>query len=438
MPRVAVIGGGWAGLSAALTLARKGYAVSLFEAARQLGGRARRVPFEGRAVDNGQHLLIGAYHETLTLLHQLGVDTDTQLHRERLNLQVRTQGQGDFTLRAPGFLPAPLHLLIALLRSHGLSLRERLRALRLCLRLALSHFRLDTDISVQALLARHGQSARVCEVLWTPVCLATLNTPPERASAQVFLRVLRDTFAQSRGDADLLFPATDLGRLLADPALDTLERLGGTVHLGRRVTALTLNEGGITGLISGEQHHDAEHVILALPPHASRPLLEAHPRLHKLGGQLARFHYEPICTVYVQYPPSVRLPQTMVGLSGTLTQWLIDRRICAQPGLMAAVISASGAHMQLDNAALIAHVSDEIARHFPDWPVPEAARVIREKRATFACEVNINALRPGVTTPVRGCWLAGDHTRTGYPATLEGAVRSGLQCARQIMASQPG
>lgn len=432
--RVIVVGGGWAGLSAACTLARAGYAVELFEAARQAGGRARRVSLDGQTLDNGQHLLIGAYHETLRLLHSLDVDT-ALLQRKPLALHLRSAG-GDFTLHAPR-LPAPLHLLAALLGSQGLSPGERFRAIGMCVRLALGRFRLDEDISVATLLARHGQSRHLNETLWVPLCLATLNTPPERASARVFLAVLRDSFTGHRSNADLLFPASDLGRLLADPALATLTRLGAGVRLGQRVRALTIDETGIRGIQVGGAFHRAEHVVLAVPPHAATPLLAPHPRLQALAHNLAQFRYEPICTVYLQYPAHVSLPQTMVGLVGTTTQWLIDRRHCGQPGLIAAVISAGGEHMQIDRTALAALVQGEIARHFPDWPAVQTSWVIREKRATFACEVDSEQYRPAAQTPVPGCWLAGDYTRTGYPATLEGAVRSGLQCARQIMAASP-
>ena len=123
----------------------------------------------------------------------------------------------------------------------------------------------------------------------------------------------------------------------------------------------------------------------------------------------------------------------MLGMSGTLSQWLFDRRVCNQPGLIAVVISADGAHMSWDNARLTSEVTSELRSRFPTWPEAETAMVIREKRATFECRVGTENLRPGNTTPVKGLWLAGDYTDTGYPATLEGAVRSGVQCAHRII-----
>src|SRR5690606_15519501 len=128
-------------------------------------------------------------------------------------------------------------------------------------------------------------------------------------------------------------------------------------------------------------------------------------------------------------PPKTRLPNDMIGLLGGAAQWVFDRALCGQPGLMAAVISTDGPHMGLDNGALIRQAAAELARHFPHWPAPEHGLVVREKRATFACRAGSDNLRPAHATPVQGCWLAGDYTATGLPATLEGAVRSGLQCA---------
>jgi uncharacterized protein with NAD-binding domain and iron-sulfur cluster len=123
----------------------------------------------------------------------------------------------------------------------------------------------------------------------------------------------------------------------------------------------------------------------------------------------------------------------MTGLLGTVSQWIFDRGIHGQRGLMAVVISGDGEHMERNNEDLCAKVSEELARHFPRWPAPLATHCIREKRATFAATVNVNRLRPGQRTPLKGLWLAGDYTDTGLPATLEGAVRSGMMCAREII-----
>ncbi len=430
MTNVTIVGGGWAGLATAVELCQHGVPVTLIEAARQLGGRARCVAFDAERVDNGQHLMIGAYRETLRLLSLVHAPAPV---RRCLQLRMHTPA-AEFSLTAPA-LPAPLHLVAALLNARGINAHERRGALQFCVALALRRFQLAQDISLAQLLAQHRQTPRLIECLWEPLCLATLNTPINEASAQVFLTVLRDAFARRRADSDLLFAATDLGQTFPAPALEFIEQHGGRVILGERVTDLHIADGAIEAVAGAQHTHISHHVVLAAPAYATARLLAPHALLQTIAHKLEQFHYEPICTVYLRYAAHVTLNADMVGFTGTLTQWLIDRAHCDQPGLMAAVISARGSHMDLSNEELTQRVRDEIARCYPAWPAPYSSMVIREKRATFACRVGINALRPSNATPVRGLWLAGDYTSTGYPATLEGAVRSGVECARQILAT---
>lgn len=433
-PKVIIVGGGWAGLSAAVTLVKQGMSITLLESARQLGGRARRVAFEQQRVDNGQHLLIGAYRDTLTLMRNLGIDISKQLIRTPLSLTLRSLHGRGLQLSVPK-LPAPLHLLVGLLRAKGFTVKERLRALQFGLYLFTHRTHLKQDMSVAELLARYNQPKHVVHALWEPLCIAMLNTPIAESSATIFLRILRDSFIYQRQDSDLLCTRSDLGCLLPDPATDFIEQHGGAIHLGQRVTKLNIDNSIINAVSVGDEVMRADHVILAVPPHICHDLLAAQPRLNDIAQKLKQLRYKPICTVYLQYPKHVTLDTHIIGMLGTMTQWVFDRRMNNQPGLMAAVISSSGAHMELDNTSLINKVTTELATLYPQWPSPTKTFVIREKRATFASCVDVNALRPENTTPVQGLWLAGDYTATGYPATLEGAVRSGLQCAQHVLAT---
>jgi squalene-associated FAD-dependent desaturase len=426
---VIIIGGGWAGLSAAVHLVANGHTVKLFESAKQLGGRARCVPFSGQTVDNGQHLLLGAYAETLNIMRTCDTEINKVLLRRSLVWKVRNSHGPDVQLRTPR-LPAPFNFLFAILRAQGYSLAERLQTLRFMYALQRKGFLIDEDISVAALLS--GQPEIVIETLWEPMCIAALNTPIDTASARIFLNVIRDSFTLRASDADTLYPIRDLGQLFVKPAIDFIESRGGQVNLAQRVDSLDIHDNRMRAVQVGEKHITASHVILAASPANSQRLLDGHATLDPISDNLKQLTYQPICTLYLQYPEEVALTEPMIGLNGMTGQWIFDRRFADQPGLMAVVISAHGAHMRLDTETLAQLVIDELSEYF-DWPEPQQHLVVREKRATFSACVDVDALRPSITTPVEGLWLAGDYTRSPYPATLEGAVRSGVQCAQAII-----
>jgi squalene-associated FAD-dependent desaturase len=421
-----VLGAGWAGLAAAVELADAGVAVTVYEASRSLGGRARRVDHNGVALDNGLHILIGAYRETLRLIDKVKPGRNSGLLRQPLDLHVL----GRFRLRTPP-LPAPLHLAAGLLWSQGLTLAQRLRAAKFMSQLRAAHFTLEQDTTVDALLTRFKQSPPARRYLWEPLCVSALNTPPAEASAQVFLNVLRDSLSGTREDSELLLPAEDLGTLFPDPAAQFVAASGGRVVPGCAVHSVAGQEGEFT-VATQEGAERFAQVICALPPYRVAEVLADVGGLEAVRNSAARLRHEPIYSIYLQYPESVRLPQAMLGLEGGRSQWLFDRgRLCGQHGLIGIVISARGLHQDLDQEALAAEVHAELQRALPGLPPPRWSRVIAEKRATFACVVGVE--RPAQRTPVPGLYLAGDYTASPYPATLEAAVRSGVACARMVL-----
>ncbi len=451
---VTVVGGGWAGLTTAVELARHDIPVLLLESAKQLGGRARRVPFENNiavegqqeedsgdyidkiSVDNGQHLLLGAYDSTLAMLRTVGISEESVLRREKLALNMRRRNGRDVTISA-GRLPAPLHIAQALLFASGLAVSDRIKALRFCRALLKINFTLRDDESCLHLFRRFQQTNDVIKTIWEPLCIAALNTPVETASASVFLRILGEAFTNRRSESDLLFLKVDLGKAFPDGAVNYIEKYGGSVRLGQRVTELVIENRQIKGLKLPNSEIESEFVVLATSYFAAHKLLAPHAALveptQQLTQQLTKLKSQPIVTVYLQYPEHITLNANMVGLVGTTSQWIFDRRIHGQPGLMAVVISSNGTHMKLDNKALCAQVESEIGQFFPGWPKAIQRMVIREKRATFDCVAGCNSYRPGNYTPIQGLWLAGDYTDTGLPATLESAVRSGKRCAQAII-----
>jgi hydroxysqualene dehydroxylase len=423
--RVAVVGAGWAGLAAAATLAERGASVTVFEASRSLGGRARRVTLEGIDLDNGQHILIGAYRETLRLMRLVGADPERLL--VRLPLELRDVS--GFRLRASP-LPAPLHLLVGLFLATGLTAGERLAAARFVAALRRSRFALAKDESVDELLARHHQTGALRDRLWVPLCVSALNTPPDRASAGVFANVLRDTLGGGRAASDLLLPKVDLGAIFPVPAAAFVAARGGEIRLGVAVRGIARDGAGFR---LDPDPTAFGRVILACSPQHAPALLGSLPELAALAAALAAIEHEPIYTCYLQYPDDVSLPFPMLAFGGGLAQWAFDRgALSGHRGLIAVVLSASGGHEGLAHAELAAAIHAELVAAFPGLPEPRWHRVIAERRATFSCRPGL--ARPGNATPVRGLVLAGDYTASDYPATLESAIRSGVAAASVLLA----
>jgi len=428
-PSVAVIGGGYAGMAAAVSLAEQNIRVTVFEAGKIPGGRARRVEHEGAALDNGLHILSGAYSETLRLIAQVNPQHASLL----LRLPLAWHMHGEFDLVAPT-LPAPLHLLAALVTARGARLGDRLRMAGMLAACRRRQWRLDRDISVEQLLVQHRQSEFMQRVFWRPLCVAALNTPPALASAQIFLNVLRDTMNAERAASDLLLARVDLSALFPEPAAGFVAKHGGTVERGTRISGIAAVNHGFM-LTAGDTQHAFSHVICALPPHQVGAFISGMPALANTAALLDQFRYQPIYSVWLQYASAVVLPSPMLGFADGPLHWLFDRgALCGQSGLIGAVISAEGEHQSLTQEALGALAQAEIARRLGPLPALQWLRVIAEKRATFACTPGLQ--RPSTATPLRNFFLAGDYTASDYPATIESAVRSGLACAGHIAAQR--
>jgi squalene-associated FAD-dependent desaturase len=416
-PQVAVIGGGYAGMAAAVTLAERGISCHVFEAGKVLGGRARRVTYRGLTLDNGQHILLGAYRELLQLMHKVGASEDT-LARYPLTLHLHPA----FALQAPR-LPAPFHLAFALLTARGLSWKDRASAIGFARALKRPGFAITPATTVSQMLEAHRQTEAVMRCLWEPLCIAALNTPIDRAAAQVFVNVVRDALFRRRADSDLLLPRVDLSALFPEPAARWLMARGSQVDTGLRVASVAPSAERFTLIDQHRAIRKFDAVICAVAPHQLKAISLPFPA----PAQIER--YEPIYTLYLCYPTRVALPFPMLGRTGGGAQWILDREaLCGIPGLISAVISASGAHENMDHGRLTEVVHAELEEMIGPLPSPLWHKVIAEKFATFACEPDMH--RPAAQLPLGGIFLAGDYVKGDYPATLEGAVRSGIGAAQ--------
>jgi len=436
--KAAVIGAGWAGLAAATALHEAGAHVTVFEAGRTPGGRARRVVQPGfdTLLDNGQHILLGAYTETLALMRRLGRNPDTPLMRRPLRLAGL---DGRFRLSAPT-LPSPWHGAAAILAARGLSWRDKFAAMRFVRSLQAGNWNPPAVWTVAELLRFRHQPDNLVEKLWTPLCLAALNTPPEEASAALFARVLEGTLAGGLRDSDLLLPCVDLSALWPDTA--TLQL---TMRYHNTVRQLRIDEHSVI-INNGERF---EAAVLAVPPTIVTRLIEPALEAHGAGAQpllqaLRSFDYQPIATLNLKLAQPWSLPEPMMMLRedrerSHLGQWLFDRsRLSGRSAKaeLAVVASAAralaGMSKEAAMAALIEQVREQArAGGLPAMPAVEQSELFIEKRATFTARPR--QPRPQNATPWPALTLAGDWTDTGYPAVLEGAVRSGLHAAKVLL-----
>jgi len=431
--KLAVIGAGWAGLAAAQTLKNAGLTPTVFEAAPLSGGRARRVDDTTMgAIDNGQHLLIGAYTETLKLIRSLqpASDEDSLLMRIPLRLE---NASGRFCLAAPS-LPAPLHALYGMLSARGLNLAQRLRAVQMITLCKINHWRCKGLETVEQLLDRYQQNATLRQYIWHPLCLATLNTPPQEACAQIYLNVLRDSLDAPDSHSNLIVPRVDLTALWPEVAAQGFDMR--YRHLVREVS-VSSDEVSIDG-----EKFDA--CIVAVPPYAASRILNTSThaeQLSRLHAQLKKFTYRPIATLTLQLEQDWQLPHPIMMLEENLTlghygQWVFARQ---KKNQLCVVISDAEDFLKHERNIFVNNIGQQIreqvslhANASVLMPAISSHRLIVEKRATFSAVPGLE--RPTNRTPWPRLTLAGDWTATGYPAVLEGAIRSGQQAAATLLA----
>ena len=436
-----VIGGGFAGLSAASALAARGARVLLLEARPALGGRASSFtdPATGEPVDNGQHLMLGCYHETFAFLRRIGAESSVRV-QDDLEATFVDRAGCRTTLRCPP-LPSPLHLLAGLLEWEALPARDRLSAFNLVaslrraqrfIRSGKGYLPVSPGETVENWLVRNGQSARLREMLWDPLALAVLNQEPGHAAAPMFVRVLARMFGPDRRDSAIAVPLLPLSDLYAEPARCFIEARGGEVRTSSPGRVL-LEGGRLAGVDTRGERLAAPCVIVAVPWFALPELFGGDTAvLRPVVQAAAATAPSPIVTVNLWFDrPALDVPY--IGLPGRTFQWVFDKRQVFGSAASHLSFVSSGAALVFKqaNESLAALAADEL---FAAVPGAQAARilrsvVVREKRATFSLAPDQPA-RPPAQTPVPGLLLAGDWINTGLPATIEGAVVSGHEAAK--------
>ncbi len=449
--KVVVVGGGFAGLAAATSLQERRHEVVLLERRGILGGRATssRDAVTGDDVDNGTHLMVGAYGATLGLLRRAGAG-DLLLEQRDLKLEWVDE-RGTTALDCPP-LVAPLHLLAGL-AGLRVPLAVKLQAIRLGLAVRFGH-RPD-GLTLAEYFRRTGQGATARRLVWDPLALAILNEPVERAAAVLFHRVYQEAFLRDHRASRLVFPRRGWGVLMERLAA-YFEGRGGRLRRGARAEGLALDDGRVSGvhfLQRSENREEiaaghppesrferADAVVSAVPPPALLALVPPERAHEAPFSNLSRFSGSPIVSLDL-WLDRVVVDGEMLGLRDAEVEWVFDKgRLHGRAGApqhLAFIVSAAYRSAPKTNAELVAAAVSALQRYFPAMADAHVLRslVQREAQATFASTPELEALRPGPVTALPGLFLAGDWTDTGLPATIEGAVRSGLRSADALRAS---
>jgi len=442
-PDVVVIGAGFAGLTAAVDLTARGARVLVLEARPRLGGRATAYvdPVTRELVDNGQHVLIGCYHETFRFLRSIGAEHLVHLD-ERLEIEYVERDGRRSVLRARDW-PPPWHLLGGLATWDALSWRDRLSALALgpaLRKVALQHARgiplqdVSSHETVDAWLVRNRQTPRVRELLWDPLCVAAINQAPDVAAAGPFVRVLAQMFGGSRRDAAIGLPRVPLDELYARPAAEWIRAQGGDVRVNARAT-IGCEDGRVTHVRVRDERIDTSAVVCAVAWYMLPAVFDPIPgELAPTIANASATAGSPIVTVNLWLDRPVT-DTAFVGLPGRTMQWLFDKRIAIgqEASHLSLVSSGASEIVAATNEELTAVAAQEVRQALPRARDARLVRatVVREKRATFSLAPG-QPERPRTRTGITGLVLAGDWIATGLPATIESAVVSGYLAASEL------
>jgi squalene-associated FAD-dependent desaturase len=433
---VVVIGGGFAGLSAAAQLAAAGRRVVVVEASPRLGGRAST--FEdretGARVDNGQHVLFGCYRETYNFLKRIGTDALAPLDPALAVTMIDDAGIAR-TLSCPR-LPAPWHLIAGVLTWNAVPIRDRLRVFRIARALRAvpgpegPGLRTFPGLTVSDWLRAHGQSAALCRWLWNPLAFAALNQSPDVAAAGPFVRVLTEMFGPRPEDSAVGLPSVPLDELYALPAARFVEARGGEVLTGAAARISLDRTGRISQVTAGARSIAAGTVISAVPWHAFAGMWqEACPaELSLLRDNAGQMRPSPIVTLNLWLDRPV-MSERFAGLVGDPMHWVFNKG-----RHLSVVSSGASALAAMTSDQIVTAAIDQLTRALPDLRARRIERtlVVKERRATFSLAPG-EPPRPATRTPLPGFFMAGDWIDTGLPATIESAVLSGHRAAQAVL-----
>lgn len=434
-----IIGGGLSGLAAGVKLASEGLRVSLFERKHYLGGRCYSYEDAkiGEIVDNGQHVLIGAYHHLLHYLDIIG--TKHYLRKEshlRLRLFHPEKGFTDFHIK---HLPKPFNLINGIIGFPFLSGTEKIRLIKLGLKIWKSgneHKDNLRNMTISQWLDENKQSDTAKKNFWYPVAVSIMNESPERASALLFFRSLKMALFGNISDSAILIPNVTQYELYARNAITYLKKRRCNINLNTEVHSLVIKGNKVTGIkLKDNKIVNGKAIICAVPYYNVIRLIPEHFHGYEPFLNFVKFESSPIISYHLWFENAFT-DVDHVGCIDSNLQWIFNRRVIfgeqkKKPFYITGVISGAHRYINLKKDELTRIALDDLYKIFPDSRNSRLIRstIIKERRATFSATPDAEKNRPSTKTPIQGFFLAGDWTDTGLPATIEGAVLSGFRAA---------
>lgn len=435
MKKICIIGSGIAGISAAVNMAAKGYGIDLYEAAPVIGGRISSFKDSktGDVIDNGQHLLTGAYHNFLHILKELGTVSSLKW-QNGLDINYIDKDKNNFNLNT-GSLPGDLGHIYGILKFYPLNVTEKYNLIKFALKIKTNN--LKSNETCFDFLKRNKQSDNTILYFWEPLILATINNSIKEAPAQLLINILKDAFFKDQKSSSLILPETDLKSLI-EPLENYLNHRKSQVFTSAKVSEILVESNEVKGIrLKKGKVIEYDKVICAVPPYALRKILPE-DLLNERYAYLNEFEFSPILSVYLWYSRRV-LNEEIYTMIGTDTQWIFNKSMISGrgndiPALLSITISNADKFLKMPPNAISNLINNELTENIPSVKKAKLvhSRVIMEKMATFRADLRTEKMRPANSTSINGLYIAGDWTDTGYPATIEGAAISGLNAANLL------
>ena len=427
MKKIAVIGGGIAGLSAAVFLVNSGFYVELYEASPKLGGRASSFKDEitGDIIDNGQHILMGCYKETLQFFKLINAFENIDFQK-KLKINFLDKEKGIIPLNSVTTL-YPFNLILGILNYRMLDFNERINLLKTFFKLAVVPTDSLNNLTISEWLKNENQSKNILKSFWEILVIGAMNTTPEKASAKLFADILKQIFFRGNKSATILLPETGLEELYCGKASDFIKKQYGRINLLSRVSSVRIIRNKIVSFeVNGKNTKDFDYIISAVPLYTFRKIFSNYPELQY---ENLEFKYSPILNIHIWLKENT-LTEKFYGLIDSPVQWIFNHK-----NHLTIVISDAGKLIDLSNEEISSLVIKEIYSYYPGIKIDSISRykVIKEKRATFIPGPSVLNIRPQSRTAVKNLFIAGDWTDSKLPATIEGAVKSGKIAANLVI-----